>query len=107
MTFPHISKAFPRRQFLRGAGVLLGVPFLEQSLARGSSPKAPRRMLIIPNNLDFLPKPFFPTIAGRDYELTQTLAPLADVRGEFSIFSGLSHPDVNGGRSAENCRCLT
>lgn len=103
MTFPHISKPLPRRRFLRGAGVLLGLPFFEQSIARGASPKAPRRMLIISNNLGFLPKPFFPRAAGRDYELTQTLAPLADVRGEFSIFSGMSHPDVNGGHSAENC----
>jgi len=103
MTFPHISKPFPRRQFLRGAGVLLGLPFFEQSIARGATPKAPRRMLIISNNLGFLPKPFFPTTDGRDYELTQTLAPLADVRSEFSVFSGMSHPDVNGGHSAENC----
>ena len=103
MTFPHISKPLPRRQFLRGAGVLLGLPFFEQSIARGASAKAPRRMLIISNNLGFLPKPFFPTTAGRDYELTQTLAPLADVRSDFSIFSGMSHPDVNGGHSAENC----
>ncbi len=60
-------------------------------------------MLIISNNLGFLPKPFFPKTAGRDYEMTQTLEPLKDVRGEFSIFSGMSHPDVNGGHSAENC----
>ena len=103
MTFPHISKPFPRRHFLRGAGVLLGLPFFEQSIARGATPKAPRRMLIISNNLGFLPKPFFPTTAGHEYELTQTLAPLAEVRNEFSIFSGMSHPDVNGGHSAENC----
>ncbi len=103
MNFPHISKPFPRRRFLRGAGVLLGLPFFEQTIARGASPKAPRRMLIISKNLGFLPKPFFPTTAGRDYELTQTLAPLAEVKNEFSIFSGMSHPDVNGGHSAENC----
>lgn len=103
MNTPHIARTFPRRQFLRGAGVLLGLPFFEQSLARGATPAAPRRMLIISNNLGFLPKPFFPKTAGRDYELTPTLQPLKDVRGEFSIFSGMSHPDVNGGHSAENC----
>lgn len=70
---------------------------------RSSQTKAPRRLLIISNNLGFLPKPFFPKTAGRDYELTQTLSPLADVRSELSIFSGMSHPDVNGGHSAENC----
>jgi hypothetical protein len=70
---------------------------------RAAQTKAPSRLLIISNNLGFLPKPFFPKTAGRDYELTQTLAPLGEVRSELSLFSGMSHPDVNGGHSAENC----
>jgi hypothetical protein len=60
-------------------------------------------LLIISNNLGFLPKPFFPKTAGRDYELSPTLSELAEVKNEFTLFSGLSHPDVNGGHSAENC----
>ena len=106
MNTPHIAKSFSRRRFLQSAGVTLGLPLLEcmtPVFGRAAQVKAPRRMLIISNNLGFLPKPFFPKTAGRDYELTQTLAPLAEVRGEFSIFSGMSHPDVNGGHSAENC----
>ena len=106
MNAPHIAKSLSRRRFLQSAGVTLGLPLLEcmtPVFGRAAQAKAPRRMLIISNNLGFLPKPFFPTTAGRDYELTQTLAPLADVRSEFSIFSGMSHPDVNGGHSAENC----
>lgn len=106
MKAPYIATSVPRRRFLQGAGVMLGLPFLEcfsPVFARGSMPKAPQRMLLISNNLGFLPKPFFPKTAGRDYELTQTLSPLADVRSELSIFSGMSHPDVNGGHSAENC----
>ena len=106
MNTPHIAKSFSRRRFLQSASVTLGLPLLECMMpvfGRAAQAKAPRRMLIISNNLGFLPKPFFPMKDGRDYELTQTLAPLADVRNEFSIFSGMSHPDVNGGHSAENC----
>ncbi|MDB6005788.1 MAG: hypothetical protein JWR15_2775, partial [Prosthecobacter sp.] len=95
-----------RRRFLRSAGVTLALPILEclrPVFGRAAQVKPPQRLLIISNNLGFLPKPFFPKTTGRDYELSPTLAPLADVRNEFTLFSGLSHPDVNGGHSAENC----
>lgn len=106
MNAPYIARPFSRRRFLRGAGVTLALPLLEcmtPVFSRAAQSAAPRRMLIISNNLGFLPKPFFPTATGFDYELTPTLAPLAEVKREFSIFSGMSHPDVNGGHSAENC----
>lgn len=106
MNAPYIARPFSRRRFLRGAGVTLALPLLEcmtPVFSRAAQVAAPRRMLIISNNLGFLPKPFFPTATGFDYELTPTLAPLAGVKREFSIFSGMSHPDVNGGHSAENC----
>ena len=106
MNAPHIAQPFSRRRFLQSAGVTLALPLLECMTpvsARASQPAAPRRLLLISNNLGFLPKPFFPKIAGRDYELSQTLTPLAEVKHEISIFSGMSHPDVNGGHSAENC----
>jgi Protein of unknown function (DUF1552) len=106
MNAPYIAKQHSRRRFLKSAGVTLALPLLEcmtPVFGRAAQIKAPRRLLIISNNLGFLPKPFFPKTAGRDYELSQTLSPLADVRNEISIFSGMSHPDVNGGHSAENC----
>ncbi|GEP46131.1 DUF1552 domain-containing protein [Brevifollis gellanilyticus] len=106
MNAPHIARTFSRRRFLHSAGVTLGLPFLESMtpvFSRAAPVKPPRRMLLISNNLGFLPTPFFPTAAGRDYELTPTLEPLAGIRDEFSLFSGMSHPDVNGGHSAENC----
>ena len=106
MNSPHIAKHLSRRRFLQSAGVTLGLPLLEcmtPVFGRATQAKAPRRLLIISNNLGFLPKPFFPETTGRDYELSQTLAPLASVKSEFSLFSGMSHPDVNGGHSAENC----
>lgn len=106
MTSPHIAKTLPRRRFLRGAGVTLALPLLEcltPVFVRGAKPLTPKRMLLISNNLGVLPKPFFPQGAGRDYELSPYLSALADFRGDFTVFSGLSHPDVNGGHSTENC----
>jgi hypothetical protein len=105
MKAPHIpARPLPRRSFLRGAGVTLALPMLDcmsPSFAQAVAP--PRRMLIIANNLGVLPKFFFPRTEGKDYELSPYLTGLAAVRGEFTVFSGLSHPGVSGGHSADNC----
>ncbi len=69
----------------------------------GQAAPPPRRMLIIANNLGVLPKFFFPQSAGKDYELSPYLTALAEFRGDFTVFSGLSHPGVTGGHSADNC----
>lgn len=105
MKAPHIAgRPLPRRSFLRGAGVTLALPLLDcMTPVFAQAPAPPRRMLIIANNLGVLPKYFFPQKAGRDYELTPYLTELADVRHEFTVFSGLSHPGVAGGHSADNC----
>ncbi len=87
-----------RRRFLRAAGVALAMPVLE-CFAASPGP----RMLLISNNLGVLPKPFFPETAGRDYTLSPYLAALAEFRNDFTVFSGLSHPAVEGGHSTENC----
>lgn len=95
-----------RRRFLRGAGVSLALPLLD-SQGLGAAQRAdvdvPRRMLLISNNLGVLPKPFFPAESGRDYKLSPYLSELADFRDDFTVISGLSHPDVDGGHSSENC----
>ncbi len=110
MTAPHrksnLSSTIDRRSFLRGAGVVLSLPILEcmtPAFARGNIDKQPRRMLLISNNLSVLPKPFFPETAGTDYELSPYLKELEAFRGDFTVFSGLSHPAVVGGHSTENC----
>jgi hypothetical protein len=109
MNAPHISTAsshIPRRTFLRGLGITLGLPMLEcmtPVFARASQSPTPKRMLVIANNLGVLPKNFFPTTTGRNYALSPYLEVLAEVRNEFSVFSGLSHPGVIGGHSTDNC----
>ena len=101
-----IVRTLTRRRFLRGAGVALALPLLESvrpTLAKDTESPVPRRMLLISNNLGVLPKQFFPETFGRDYELSTYLQDLAEFRNDFTVISGLSHPDVDGGHSTENC----
>jgi len=93
-----------RRLFLRASGVSLALPFLESlkpALARGPAPE-PRRMLAICTNLGVLEKNFFPASPGKDYAATPYLEALEAFRGSFTVFSGVSHPEVTGGHSAED-----
>ncbi|QDU60268.1 hypothetical protein Pan216_11070 [Planctomycetes bacterium Pan216] len=96
-----------RRRFLRGIGVVLGLPLLESDRdirgGEASSSPAPRRMLLISNNLGVLPGPFFPSDVGENYTLSPYLDHLRDFRDDITVFSGLSHPNVVGGHSTENC----
>lgn len=100
------SRTTNRRRFLRGLGVTLTLPILEcmkPASARAAEGVAPRRMLIISNNLGVLPQHFFPKDHGPNYTPTRYLQQLAEFRSDFTIFSGLSHPSVVGGHSTENC----
>lgn len=101
-----LQRSIARRQFLRGAGVALGLPLLDAMLpafARDTKPIVPRRFLGICNNLGLVPEKFFPEQAGRDYALSPYLEELTDHRNDLTVFSGVSHPDVDGGHPADNC----
>ena len=104
--------ALPRRTLLRGMGVGLSLPLLDAmrpavgSAAEKSSNEdsvAPRRMLGICNNLGLLPENFFPTDAGAGYTLSPYLKTLEEHRDSFTVFSGVWHPDVDGGHPADIC----
>jgi hypothetical protein len=98
-----------RRAFLRGAGVAMALPMLEAMTPafggqrpRGQGAAAtPRRIVAIESALGFMPDLFFPTGAGRDYQASPYLEILKAHREKFSVFSGTSHPDVDGGHNAE------
>ena len=100
---PHIAlPAMNRRTFLRAAGAALALPLLDAMRpAFGQSAEAPRRMISICTNLGVLDRHFFPAEPGRDYALTPYLEAIKDLRDQFTIVSGSSHPDVTGGHSAE------
>ena len=101
------ESAMPRRSFLRGAGILISLPLLESMTpVFGASPAAgntPRRMFAICNNLGLLGDQFFPTGSGRDYKASPYLDLLKSHRHDFSVFSGVSHPNVDGGHPADVC----
>lgn len=87
----------PRRHFLRAAGVTLALPLLDSLLPRtraGEKSAVPRRMVCICTPLGLHPANFFPQQAGADYQLTPYLELLQDLRRDFTVISGLSHPDV-------------
>ena len=63
----------------------------------------PRRMICINTTLGLHTPYLFPTATGRDYELTPYLEPIQNFRDQFTVFSGLSHPEVDGGHPAELC----
>src|SRR6478735_10271651 len=60
-------------------------------------------MLAICNNLGLVPEKFFPTEAGRNYKLSPYLQELEKHKQDFTVFSGVWHPDVDGGHPADNC----
>lgn len=107
---PYIAgnSPFSRRGFLKGAGVALALPMFEamspvfvRATRAAESAAAPRRMLAICNNLGVLPDRFFPASAGRDYALSPYLEELKEHRERFSVFSGVSHPGVDGSHSSD------
>ena len=106
---PYVAfqRSVSRRRFLAGTGVLLALPMLDAmtpAFAAASPESAkPRRMLGICNNLGLVPDYFFPTGAGKDYKPSIYLELLKEHRNDFTVFSGVSHPDVDGGHPADNC----
>jgi hypothetical protein len=110
---PFIStrQAISRRRFLRGTGASLSLPLLDSMLApfartaESSSPlvpgATPRRMFGICNNLGLLPEHFFPKGRGPEYTPSPYLKLLEAHRQDFTVFSGVSHPNVDGGHPSD------
>ena len=114
----------PRRTFLRAAGVGVALPWLD---AMAGSAKAaprridavakapdvpelhpqdgpPRRFVAVTMGLGLLAENLYPadrTAIGKDYALPRYLEPLADLRSDFTLVGGASHPGVRGGHRAE------
>jgi len=98
------SSQVDRRFFLRAAGVNLALPIFDSLFPRRAAAAAaggqrPTRMVCIGNAFGFYPPAFFPTGAGKDYELPSLLRPIEPHRRELTIFSGLDH-GVKGGHFA-------
>jgi hypothetical protein len=78
---------------------------MRPAFARDTSAQPIRRVLAICNNLGLLPEKFFPdpAEAGHRYKLSPYLQELGAHREDFTVFSGVWHPDVDGGYPADIC----
>lgn len=73
------------------------------TFSRAAAPTTARRMFAICNNLGVLPDLFFPSGEGQDYQASPYLQLLEAYRRDFTVFSGVSHPYVDGSHSSEAC----
>jgi len=86
-----------RRTLLRAGAVGIALPLLDAMLPRGfgAAEKAralqPRRLVLVARPLGLHTPFLFPEKTGRDYEPTRYLKLLEENRGNFTVFSGMSH----------------
>ncbi len=88
-----------RRHFLKAAGVGLALPLLDRFGSRAwanQTEEAPHRSVFICSSLGLHAPNVFPEATGADYESPKYIKLIEDHRKDFTIFSGLSHPDQAG-----------
>lgn len=89
-----------RRKFLRATGVTLALPWLESfAPARAGTP--PKRAVFICTALGLHSPYLYPKTTGAGYETTEYLSLLKEHRADYTLFSGLSHPDQGGEHETE------
>ena len=102
-----------RRHFLKASGLGLSLPLLESAGRIASAAAAPaaaaslqaapvKRLVTVGTYLGFHTPSWFPKETGTDYQMSQVLAPLEDLRSDFSLFSGLDHRAPNGHKNWSN-----
>ncbi len=96
-------KPLSRRTVLRGAGVALGLPWLEamapSAIAGATSPasNSPVRMAVLYMANGVNPSQWTPEGKGKDFQLSSTLKPLEDLKDQLLIFSNLWNAAANTG----------
>ena len=93
--------ALSRRSFLRSASVTLALPFLPSLAWRAFGQSAgaavpPRRFAFIYTPNGYNQKTFIPAQTGAEWELTPALAPLAKVKSDVTLVTGLDRAFVPG-----------
>ncbi len=97
-------KPMSRRAMLRGTGACLALPFLEAMLPRtafgaasSASAVARPRMIFcyIPNGVN--EDQWIPKDAGPTWTISPTLEGLKQFRDDFTVLTGLGHPNSKGG----------
>ena len=97
-----MQRSLSRRAMLKGAGITLALPWLDaMSAAFAPEPKPPMRFIGILNYFSFHAPNLFPKEAGADYVATPYLQGLQRQRKDFTIISGLNHPEVRDGHASD------
>jgi hypothetical protein len=90
-------KAIPRRTFLRGAGATIALPMLDAMLpafGADNPPPIPRLGFLYTGN-GIVHSTFKPRGEGTGFELSPVLRPLAPLRSQLTVVSGLDHAEAN------------
>ena len=97
MSFIATKTSLSRRAFLKGTGATVALPFLSaMTPAFAKTAAAPKRFVAMNAGLGFHAPNFIPTEAGANYKAPVYLEKLVAHRKDFTVFSGLSHPNSNG-----------
>ena len=97
MSYIATKTSLNRRAFLKGSGATVALPFLSAMMpAFAKADAAPKRFVAMNAGLGFHAPNFIPTEAGADYKAPVYLQKLEKHRKDFTVFSGLSHPNSNG-----------
>lgn len=97
-------RSLSRRSVIRGAGVSLCLPLLDAmhpALASATESKQAKRFVGVSLALGLHNPNLVPETDGRNYKPSRYLTGLDDLRNDFTVVSGTSHPGVSGGHSAE------
>ncbi len=93
-----------RRALLRNAGIALGLPMLDAmtpAFAAAKDVKTAKRFVGVSLALGLHNPNLVPEGAGKTYKPSRYLAGIQDLRNDFTVISGTSHPGVTGGHTAE------
>jgi hypothetical protein len=101
MTFT-TRKHLSRRALIQQGGIALSLPWLEaMQAAFAATPEQPRRFLCIGNYFSYHAPHFFPKEAGSEYTPSTYLDLIKDHRRDFTVISGLNHPEVRDGHNSD------
>lgn len=74
---------------------------MQPAFAAGADAQPPRRFVAMTLGLGLLGENLNPTESGRGYAASRYLKSVDDLRDQFTVISGSSHPGVTGGHTAE------
>src|SRR5438270_13789642 len=87
-------RAVPRRTVLQAIGTTLALPFLDAmvpAFATAAQTKPPMRFGVMYHPNGIIIRDFVPPTAGKDFEITPILTPLAQYREHLTIVSGTAN----------------